>query len=57
MKQRLLNLLYFLYRLVHAFTSAGMLPSQYIRFSKFAGLGEISHWFIRKGIMKLGSIL
>ena len=34
-------------RLVHAFTCAGILPSQYIHFSKFATIGVVGKWYIR----------
>ena len=35
-------------RFVHAFTCAGMLPSQYFSFCKFAGMGTLSDWYIRQ---------
>ena len=36
-------------RLVHAFTCAGILPSQYVHFSQFSGLGVVGKWFINQG--------
>ena len=35
-----------LYRLIHAFTCAGILPSQYIHFSQFATIGVVGKWYI-----------
>ena len=40
---------YYTRRLVHAFTSAGMLPQQYIKLSKFAEMGVNGKWYIDKG--------
>ena len=37
-------------RLVHAFTAAGILPSQYMKFSDFATLGNVGKWYIQQGI-------
>ena len=37
-------------RLVHAFTCAGILPLQYIKFCTFADIGNIGKWYIYKGI-------
>ena len=37
-------------RFVLAFTCAGWLPSQYIKFCKFAGMCTLSDWYIRQGI-------
>ena len=34
------------FRLIHAFTCAGILPSQYMHFSKFATLGVVGKWGI-----------
>lgn len=36
----------FLYRMVHAFTCAGILPRQYIRFSQFAEMGAVHERYI-----------
>ena len=36
-------------RLVHAFTCAGILPSQYIHFCQFATLGVVGKWYIQQG--------
>ena len=33
-------------RLIHAFTCAGMLPSQFINFCKFAEIGVVSNKYI-----------
>lgn len=38
------------YRFVHAFTCAGILPTQYIHFSKFAGVGKVGYGYIKQGI-------
>lgn len=37
------------YRLVHGFTCAGVLPTQYINFAKFSGIGSVGHGYIRQG--------
>ena len=37
------------HRMIHAFTSAGMLPSQYINFSTFSGIGNVGHRYISRG--------
>ena len=44
--------MYIYYRLVHAFTAAGILPRQYINFGNFAGIGNVGKWYISKGIIK-----
>lgn len=36
-------------RVVHAFTCAGVLPTQYCHFSTFAGLGRVGGGYIRHG--------
>ena len=36
-------------RLVHSFTCAGMLQTQYIKFSLFAGFGTVKNAYIRQG--------
>ena len=36
--------------MVHSFTCAGILPSQYIHFSKFAGIGVVGHGYIKHGM-------
>ena len=38
-------------RFVHSFTCAGILPSQYINFSQFAGIGNVGHKYIKQGGM------
>ena len=38
-----------LLRLVHAFTAAGVLPSQYTHLSLFAGIGSVGYWYMSKG--------
>ena len=40
------------YRLVHAFTAAGILPTQYINFGNFAGIRNVGKWYIYKGNYK-----
>ena len=37
-------------RFVHAFRCAGVLPTQYVHVSKFAGIGKIGHGYINQGI-------
>lgn len=39
-----------LYRLVHAFTAAGIIPSQYIHLSSFAEMGVVGKWYINNGM-------
>ena len=36
-------------RLIHAFTCAGILPRQYVHFSKFAHIGNVGKWYINEG--------
>lgn len=36
-------------RLVHAFTAAGIIPSQYTHFSTFAELGVVGKWYTSNG--------
>ena len=36
-------------RMIHGFTCAGMLPTQYIKMSRFAGIGTIKRGYISKG--------
>lgn len=43
-------------KMVHAFTCAGMLPSQYIHLSTFSGIGVVGHAYIRRVYQKLGYI-
>ena len=43
------NLDPYVYRLVHAFTAAGVLPSQYKQMSTFAEVGTIGKQYINKG--------
>ena len=38
-----------MHRLVHGFPCAGVLPTQYINFSKFSGIGSVGHGYIRQG--------
>lgn len=38
-----------LHRMIHGFTCAGMLPTQYIKISRFAGIGTVKHGYISKG--------
>ncbi len=40
-------------KLVYAFTGAGIIPSQYLHLSIFAGLGTVGYAYIRKGIILL----
>ena len=35
--------------MIHSFTCSGILPSQYIHLSQFAGLGTVGHAYIRQG--------
>ena len=37
-------------RLIHGFTCAGILPSQYLHFSQFAGIGVLGSWYIQAGM-------
>ena len=49
-----MNVLYSLFthhRLVHSFTCAGVLQSQYVKLSLFAELGSVKNAYIRQGIM------
>ena len=41
----------FVYRMVHAFTCAGILPSQYTHLSMFSGMGIVGHGYIRQGLL------
>ena len=41
--------IYYVNRIVHAFTAAGVLPSQYKRMSTFARMGKIGKNYINKG--------
>ena len=36
-------------RLIHGFTCAGMLPSQYYHFSQFSGIGVVGSWYVKAG--------
>ena len=38
-----------MHRLVHGFTCAGVLPTQYINFAKFSGTGSVGYGYIRQG--------
>ena len=37
-------------RLIQGFTCAGIIPSQYIHFSSFSGIGTVGKWYIRSGM-------
>ena len=41
---------FYMCRLVHAFTSAGILPSQYVQFSLFASIGMVGKWYLQQGV-------
>ena len=36
--------------IVHAFTCAGILPSQYLNFTKHSKLGKVGPYYIRSGM-------
>ena len=38
--------------MVHGFTCAGILPSQYAHLTQFADLGNIGHGYIRQGLFE-----
>ena len=38
------------FRLIHGSTCAGILPSQYLHFSQFAGIGVLGSWHIQAGM-------
>ncbi len=38
--------------MVHSLTRAGVLPVQYIKLSKFAGIGHVGHGYMKKGTKK-----
>ncbi len=38
--------------MVHSLTCAGVLPVQYIKLSKFAGIGHVGHGYMKKGTKK-----
>ena len=40
---------FILFRLVHAFTCAGILPRQYLNFTEFANLGTVGKKYIKQG--------
>ena len=42
--------------MIHAFTCAEILPSQYAHFSAFSGLGTVGHNYIRKSSLLILSI-
>ena len=42
---------WFVFRMVHAFTCAGILPSQYTHLSMFSGLGTVGCAYIRRGLL------
>ncbi len=35
--------------MIHGFTCAGMLPTQFIKLSRFAGIGTVKHGYISRG--------
>ena len=37
------------YRLIHGFTFAGMLPSQYYHLSQFSVIGVVGCWYVQVG--------
>jgi len=37
------------HRVIHSFTAAGILPSQYTNLSRFAGLGTVGGGYITQG--------
>ena len=41
--------MYDLYRMVHSFTCAGVIPTQYMKMSKFLGMGSVGPGYINKG--------
>ena len=41
--------MYIMCRMVRSFTCAGILPSQYMHMSQFAGMGAVGHSYIRAG--------
>ena len=43
--------------MVHGFTCAGILPSQYMNLNKFAGIGRVGGSYIRRGWKCLSSKL
>ena len=36
--------------MIHSFTCSGILPTQYIHLSQFAGLGALGYAYIKQGI-------
>lgn len=44
-------------RVVHSFTCAGILQTQYIQLSKFAGLGTVENTYIRHGTKKFTVVI
>ena len=49
----IVSTLYYLYRLLHSFTCAGMLPVQYSKFSQFAELGVLGTSYISRSMLLL----
>ena len=45
------------WRLVHGFTSAGILPSHYNHLSQFSGIGVIGSWYIQRGKLELFKLI
>ena len=41
--------MYYVIPVVHGFTCAGVLPTQYIKFARFSGIGSVGHGYIRQG--------
>ena len=44
-------------KMIHRFTCAGVLPSQYKNMSQFAGIGTIGDSYIREGYLKCNNTL
>ena len=50
LKKRLhLQLNYIICRVVHGFTCAGILPTQYLKFATFTGMGQVGHRYMERG--------
>ena len=43
--------------MIHGFTCAGMLPTQFIKMSRFAGIGTVKHGYIKQGGQEGGGSL
>ena len=53
LKPKCCNLSLMFSRLVHAFTCAGMLPAQYLKFGQLSKIGCAGKWYIRRSECKL----